>query len=343
MANNASGEFQDVSRPTTETSGAAEGAGVGAGIGAALGGIGGLLVGLGALTIPGIGPVLAAGPLAAALGGVAGAGAGAIAGGATGGVLGALGDMGVNQEQAGYYAEGVRRGGTLLTVRADENMATRVVDVMDKHNPIDIRNRATSWRESGWMGFDPNARPFERDELNRERSRYGSTFDTTRTSDTGMGTGPHGTMGHEHDVPASTGTTYDTTASGRTDFGTETRGSGMEDKDQGPVNTVGSMTSADVTSIGRGAPARSFDTYESGFRRHYDTFYGDRGYTYNQYMPAYRYGYDLATNEQYRGRDWNDIEMDARHRWETEHPDSAWDDFKDAIRHSWNEVKNAFR
>jgi hypothetical protein len=54
----------------------------GAGIGAAIGGLGGLLLGLGALAIPGIGPVIAAGPLAAAL---AGAGIGAV----TGGIIGA--------------------------------------------------------------------------------------------------------------------------------------------------------------------------------------------------------------------------------------------------------------
>ena len=70
----------------------ADGIATGAGVGAAVGGIGGLLVGIGALAIPGIGPVLAAGPLASAL---IGAGVGA----ATGGLLGALVDAGIPEER----------------------------------------------------------------------------------------------------------------------------------------------------------------------------------------------------------------------------------------------------
>jgi hypothetical protein len=112
----------------------ASGAATGAGIGAVLGGLGGLLVGLGALAIPGIGPVLAAGPLVSAL---AGAGIGA----AAGGLVGALADLGVPEEQAEKYAEGVRLGGTLVTVSAADDMTGQVVSIMNGHNPVDIGRR----------------------------------------------------------------------------------------------------------------------------------------------------------------------------------------------------------
>ena len=81
-----------------------------AGIGAALGGAAGLLAGLAAFVLPGIGAVVAAGWLASAL-------AGAVAGGAAGGVVGALIEAGVSENDAAGYAEGVRRGGTLVTIR----------------------------------------------------------------------------------------------------------------------------------------------------------------------------------------------------------------------------------
>ena len=81
-----------------------------AGVGAALGGAAGLLAGLGAFILPGIGAVVAAGWLASAL-------AGALAGGAAGGVVGALIQAGVSENDAAGYAEGVRRGGTLVTIR----------------------------------------------------------------------------------------------------------------------------------------------------------------------------------------------------------------------------------
>lgn len=116
----------------------ASSAAAGAGIGAVLGGLAGLLVGLGALAIPGIGPIVAAGPLATAL---AGAGLGA----ATGGLVGALADAGVPEDDAGNYAEGVRRGGTLVTVRTEEDQVERAADILNRFAPVDINQRAGEW------------------------------------------------------------------------------------------------------------------------------------------------------------------------------------------------------
>ena len=133
------------------------GAGVGAGIGAAVGGIGGLLIGLGALTIPGIGPVLAAGPLAVALSTLTGAGVGAVAGGVTGGLLGALIGLGIPEEEAEFYVEGVRRGGVLVTVQGEDFNTNHIMDVLNSHNPVDINERAAAWRSSGWQGAGAGA------------------------------------------------------------------------------------------------------------------------------------------------------------------------------------------
>lgn len=145
-------------------SAAAEGAGTGAVSGTVLGGALGLLVGAGLLAIPGIGPVLAAGPLAAAIGTTAatvGAGAlGAGIGAATGGLLGGLVGAGVPKEHAEFYAEGVRRGGTLVAVEADGMMADRARQIMQHHDAVDIERRGAEYRQSGWSGFDPNAEPY---------------------------------------------------------------------------------------------------------------------------------------------------------------------------------------
>lgn len=83
-----------------------------AAIGAGIGGVAGLVLGLGALAIPGVGPFLAAGPLAAALGG-------ALAGSATGGIIGGLSSIGVPEEYARTYASRIEQGETLVSVRAD--------------------------------------------------------------------------------------------------------------------------------------------------------------------------------------------------------------------------------
>lgn len=108
----------DVESPTQTV----EGAGAGAAAGSVVGGLGGLLLGLGTLVIPGVGPFLAAGPLAAALGGV-------IAGGAAGGVLGALAGMGIEKSEAVAYEEALNRGDLLVLVQADHSRYDRVVDI----------------------------------------------------------------------------------------------------------------------------------------------------------------------------------------------------------------------
>jgi len=130
------------------------GAVMGAGAGAAVGGLGGLLVGLSALAIPGVGPVIAAGPLATTL-------AGATLGAAAGGILGALTDMGVPEEEAHYYAEGVRRGGVLVSVETDDYMADRAAELMGRYGAVDLDARVSNWRQGGWKHFDPNTGPYE--------------------------------------------------------------------------------------------------------------------------------------------------------------------------------------
>ena len=124
----------------------------GAGIGAAIGGLGGLLIGLGALAIPGVGPVIAAGPLLAAL---TGAGVGAV----TGGLIGAMVDMGIPDEQANIYAEGVRRGHVLVTVQVPDSSVDMAQRIMERDGAINIHREADTWRQSGWNRFDPNSDP----------------------------------------------------------------------------------------------------------------------------------------------------------------------------------------
>ena len=123
----------------------AEGAGTGAIVGGVTGGMAGLIGSLAGLAIPGVGPVLAVGPIVATLTGV-----GAVAGG----LIGALTTAGVPEEHTRYYEEGVRRGGTLVTASASDADADRVMEIMNRHNPVDIDERASVWRETHGSGRD---------------------------------------------------------------------------------------------------------------------------------------------------------------------------------------------
>lgn len=161
LANRTGDGFDDV-----DDDNAAEGAGAGAGIGALLGGAGGLLAGLGAIVIPGLGPVIAGGWLAAT---AIGAVTGAALGGAAGGIIGSLVEAGVPEGDAHAYAEGVRRGGTLVTLRTDDAHADRADEILRGFRPVDMIERRRAYVESGWQQFDSAGDPYSRDEITELR------------------------------------------------------------------------------------------------------------------------------------------------------------------------------
>ena len=152
----------------TDESNAGEGAATGAGVGAVVGGAGGLLAGLGMLAIPGVGPVVAAGWLVAT---ATGAVAGAVAGGAAGGIIGSMTSAGVDENDAHVYAEGVRRGSTLVSARVEDDQVAIARSVIDDNSPVNLNARRAMYREEGWQGFDENSADFTEEELVRERER----------------------------------------------------------------------------------------------------------------------------------------------------------------------------
>jgi len=111
---------------------APEGTATGAGTGAVLGGALGWLAGIGALAIPGVGPLIAAGPIVAAL-------AGAGAGGAIGGLTGALVGMGIPEYEAKRYEGRVKEGGILLSVHSDNSEWTsKAKDILERTGADDV-------------------------------------------------------------------------------------------------------------------------------------------------------------------------------------------------------------
>jgi hypothetical protein len=167
LANDARGErAPNGERASDGARAAGEDAGRGAGVGAAIGGLGGLLAGLGLLAVPGLGPVVAAGWLASAAAGAVGV---AVVGGATGGLVGALTRAGVPEDDAHIYAEGVRRGGTLVAARVAEDLTPIARAVLSKGEMVDLRARRELYRNQGWTRFDGRAPAYTADQIDAER------------------------------------------------------------------------------------------------------------------------------------------------------------------------------
>ena len=146
----------------------AEDAAAGAGVGAVIGGTGGLLAGLGVMAIPGVGPVVAAGWLAATAVGALG---GAAVGGATGGIVGALTDAGVPESDAHVYAEGVRRGGALVTARVDGELVAQAEAILGDTNSVNPSDRRSEYEAGGWAAFNADAEDYTDDEIAADRER----------------------------------------------------------------------------------------------------------------------------------------------------------------------------
>lgn len=109
-----------------------------------IGGVVGLAAGMIAVVLPGIGALIAAGPIAGAIGGLA-------VGAATGGVIGLLKDHGISEEEAEFYAEGVKRGGALITVYGiPEDREKDARKILDDAGAMKIEELAEEWRREGW-------------------------------------------------------------------------------------------------------------------------------------------------------------------------------------------------
>jgi len=263
----------------------ASGASIGAASGAAIGGLGGLLLGLGVFAIPGLGPLVAAGPVVAAL---TGAGVGAVAGG----LIGALTGLGVPKEEAEVYAEGVRRGGMVVTLQAADDQADLAAAILRRHNAVDVHLRGEEWRKAGWTGYDPNAPAYTADQIRREREAR-------------------------------------IAADGQPGFAMrEARAAqtGVVDREAG------------VSSRAEASSTCTFEDYEDAFRRDFEATLSNRDYTYEHHLPAYRYGYSLATDEKYCDRSWDQIEGEARSFWEERNP-GTWAQFRNPIHHAWETVR----
>lgn len=94
------------------------------------------------------------------------------------------------------------------------------------------------------------------------------------------------------------------------------------------------------SAVRRGWDRMTDDDDDAYYRNHWNSVYGASGGAYDEYRPAYSYGSEMALNEQYRGRPWNDVETDLRSDWDTRYPgeQSTWEKMKSAVRHGWDRM-----
>jgi hypothetical protein len=154
---------------------APEGATTGGVLGAGVGGTLGLLAGIGALAIPGVGPLIAAGPIMGALAGMG-------VGGTVGGLVGLLVGMGIPEYEAKRYEGRVKDGGILVSVHCDSSdEVSRAKDILKKTGAEDVASSGEKGVSTHTMGSGADDRRVQREDVVVNRSVPGTSAGTTRT------------------------------------------------------------------------------------------------------------------------------------------------------------------
>jgi len=159
---------ESISAICTGQGGTAAGQGTTPG-GAAVGGSGSMIGGMPASVsqVGGLGSCQSSGPLSRQIG-------------SGGQILTALKGMGIPDDDAHLYAEGVRRGNTLITAHCEDNVAEKAAEIMRRHGAIDIHNRANTWRQQGWSRFDESGSAFTAKDMDAERAQWATAASHTQ-------------------------------------------------------------------------------------------------------------------------------------------------------------------
>ncbi len=301
-----------------------------------------------------------------------------------GDVRDALIKLGVTDSDAQHFAEGLRRGNTLVAVRCDEAKVQEIYPVLQRYEPIDITERATQGREESWTGFQPEAKPFTAAEAAVERKPYAQPVRPGKAGKeevlpvveeklvVGKHEVEHGgvrvysrvvetpveetvTLREEHvhvehrpvdrPVEASELNAFKEGAIEMTEKAEEavvTKQARVieeviisKDTEQRTEAIRDTVRRTDVqVEDTRHGERPDYAADENEFQTHYNTQFANSGYTYKQFLPAYRFGRTLRTHERYRNADWNTIEPNARRIWEERNP-GTWHEFSHAIRYAW--------
>ncbi|WP_019139917.1 YsnF/AvaK domain-containing protein [Noviherbaspirillum massiliense] len=362
-------------------------------------------------------------------------------GSAIGNFFRSLFGMDDDAQHSDIYSEAVRRGSCVLAVNADsEEQRDRAIDIMNRHDPVDVDERSTQWRSQGWTGYDPNAPMMSDSEIQQDRSMYARDRGTSATTGASADTTTGASMNMDRDRDTSDMSDTSDKNMRKTKEGTtipvveEELRVGKREVQRGgvrvfqrvserPVNESVTLreehvnverhpvdkpateadlaafkegqvemremaeepvvsktarvveevqvgkevtqrtedvkdtvrrTDVEVEELGADGSGKTATTGAAGmrgttadtmgmgddadYRKHWQSAYGQQGGNYDDYASAYRYGSTLADNDRYKTSGWNDSEADIRSDWERNHPETAWEKVKDAVRYGKERV-----
>lgn len=283
--------------------------------------------------------------------------------------------FGGEEEDTGQrYQEAVGRGNVILSVEAREDQYDQIADVLERHNPIDIDESTKTTAATGSARTGANtatnagsAIPVVEEELQvgKRRVLRGGVRVYSRVVERPVEESINLTEDHvrvdrrpadrpatEADFRSGTGGAIEMqefaeeAVVGKTARVVEEVRIGKETT-QRTENIRDSVrrTEVDVEPIagGQGARQAGGDYDDTDFRNDFQTRYGASGGSYDTYAPAYRYGYQMASDPRYQGRSYDEVESELRSDYTGRYPEGTWDKMKDSVRYGWDKVTGRAR
>jgi hypothetical protein len=225
-----------------------------------------------------------------------------------------------DSEYVQKYSDAVTRGHQVLTLTVvEERDVERAADIVERFGPIDIDEKSAEWSggalasEAMRMGAGAQQRSAQMSQQSTQ-AMQGSVQGSVQGGAQGAMQGSS-QQGSQQFAPA-------------TDSGAALPGS-----QRAGVRVFEHLAEPPLVA--------AVDEEEIYFRNHYNSNYAGGDERYEDYAPAYQYGSMMASDEQYRGKLWKDVEPQLRSDWEGSNPNSAWSKFKAAVRHGWERITHS--
>jgi len=301
-------------------------------------------------------------------------------------LMNGLTGMGVPRNDAMIFAEGVRRGGSLVVLSAPDDRATRAYEILSQHGSVDLDERMKHWTKSGWTGFNETATTGQQvraTELQQGEARLPVIEEELKIGKREVQKGGIRAYSHVVERPVTETVSLheehvnverrkvdrpltDADRNAFKDTTIEVRERAEEavvskqrrvieeviiTKEAGQrtetINDTLRRTEVKVENLPGQTTQTSgvvqtdvvrFEDFDTDFRTHYNSNFSKLGGAYDDYMPVYRFGHRLGTDERYSTREWSQLEPEARKHWEERNP-GTWEQFKDSVRYAWDRVR----
>jgi hypothetical protein len=262
-----------------------------------------------------------------------------------------------NSEHAQQYSDAVTHGHHVLTLTVgDESDAERATAIVERFGPVDIDERAAQWSGEALAGAqagDPMRNSAAQQQNTASMSQQG-VHDVTEAIQRGQealsqqraqealtrdqGAAPQqrgsGVKVFTHEAAATLNETEAAIEADEADTGAG--GGGRSSHSPAAAGQLGGAQPAEhqaATTLNETEAA--IDSDDEYYLGHFNSNYAGSGDQYSHHAPAYKYGADMAANEQYRGRPWTDVNSELRRDWEGRNPGAAWDRFEASVRYGW--------